>query len=244
MPTSSPLAATGGAGDPSGRDRIRDAAIAEFAARGVAATSLKVIAARAGVSPALIVHHFGSKDALREACDAHVAAVVRERKYAAVRGGSGGFDPLGALRSSTETRPLLRYLARTLGDGRPQVAALVDEMIEDCLGYVEEGVRTGMMQPSRYPRQRAAILVLWSLGMMTLHEHVHRHLDTDLFGAEIGELAPYLLPAAEILEEGVLAPGMHEQLRHAFVQLGATLPGDPDPDPAAAGSARRPEDPT
>jgi TetR/AcrR family transcriptional regulator, regulator of cefoperazone and chloramphenicol sensitivity len=33
------------------------------------------IAAAAGVSPGLVIHHFGSKDGLREAVDAHVLAV-------------------------------------------------------------------------------------------------------------------------------------------------------------------------
>ena len=56
--------------DASTRDRIRDAAIAAFAERGFDAASLRDIAQRAGVSAALIVHHFGSKDGLREECDA------------------------------------------------------------------------------------------------------------------------------------------------------------------------------
>ncbi|MBA2317802.1 MAG: TetR family transcriptional regulator, partial [Euzebyales bacterium] len=42
--------------DRTGRARIRDAAIACFAANGVAGTSLKTIAAAAGLSPALVVH--------------------------------------------------------------------------------------------------------------------------------------------------------------------------------------------
>ena len=53
--------------DKTARARIRDAAIRRFARDGVAATSLKAIAADAGVSPPLVVHHFGSKAGLREA---------------------------------------------------------------------------------------------------------------------------------------------------------------------------------
>lgn len=36
---------------------------------------MRDIAAAAGVSPALVVRHYGSKDGLREAVDAHVALV-------------------------------------------------------------------------------------------------------------------------------------------------------------------------
>jgi AcrR family transcriptional regulator len=56
--------------------RLRDAAIARFGRDGFA-VGLRAIAAHAGVTAALIVHHFGSKEGLRRACDEHVLAVVR-----------------------------------------------------------------------------------------------------------------------------------------------------------------------
>ena len=48
--------------------RIRDAAIAQFGAHGFN-TGVRAIATAAGVSPGLVIHHFGSKDGLRKACD-------------------------------------------------------------------------------------------------------------------------------------------------------------------------------
>jgi signal transduction histidine kinase len=59
--------------DLTGRARIREAAMALFAARGVEATSLRAVAREADVSPALVVHHFGSKQGLAEAVDEAVA---------------------------------------------------------------------------------------------------------------------------------------------------------------------------
>ena len=41
---------------------------------GFAGTTVRAIAAEVGVSPALLLHHFGSKDGLRDACDDHVLA--------------------------------------------------------------------------------------------------------------------------------------------------------------------------
>lgn len=201
--------------DRTARARIRDAAIAEFGARGVAATSLKVIATAAGVSQPLIVHHFGSKQGLRRACDEHVAATIRASKLAAVSQGPG-LDPLAALRDRPGAMStMMRYLARTLGDGSPEVATVIDEMVEDAVEYMEEGVRSGMMKPSRHPRERAAILVLWSLGLMTLHEHVERLLGVDI-GGEPSQLGPYLLPVVEMFEQGVVVDGMYERMRAAF----------------------------
>ncbi|MEP7368844.1 MAG: helix-turn-helix domain-containing protein, partial [Dermatophilaceae bacterium] len=61
------------AGDPdlTARANIRNAALRLFADRGQDSVTVREIAAAAGVSPSLVVHHFGSKDGLRAAVDAH-----------------------------------------------------------------------------------------------------------------------------------------------------------------------------
>ena len=59
--------------------RIRDAAIDQFGSRGFD-TGVRAIAEAAGVSPALIIHHFGSKEGLRKACDDYIAAEIRSEK--------------------------------------------------------------------------------------------------------------------------------------------------------------------
>jgi AcrR family transcriptional regulator len=200
--------------DRTARSRIRDAAIARFAADGVAATSLRVIAEDAGVSTPLVVHHFGSKDQLRVACDEHVAALIRERKQAAMAQGPQ-LDPLAAMREAQHGPPILRYLARTLGDGSTQVAALLDELVDDAEVYMEEGVRNGLLKPSDDPRGRAVILTIWSLGALTLHEHLHRLLGVDLIGGG-GDMAPYMVPAAEILASGVIDDDFYARLRQAL----------------------------
>lgn len=194
--------------------RIRDAAMVRFAADGVAATTVRAIAAEAGVSPALVMHHYGSKENLRVACDRHVAAVVREAKQKAVAAGTG-MDATAQLRAFDDGAPLLRYLARSLVDGSPHVADLVDEMVHDAVGYIGQAVETGLMTPSDDPRGRAAVLTLWSLGALVMHEHVHRLLGADLMGGAAG-MAPYVIPATEILGRGVLAPGVYEQIRDSF----------------------------
>jgi AcrR family transcriptional regulator len=200
--------------DLTARARIRDVAIARFAADGVARTTVRAIAADAGVSPALVIHHYGSKDALRVACDQHVAALVREGKSAAMTAGTQ-LDPLAALRQAGEGPPVLRYLATTLVDGSPHVAELVDELVADAEGYMEEGVASGMLRPSDDPRGRATVLTMWSLGALVLHEHVGRLLGIDLTD-DPSQAMPYVLPAAEILGRGVLDPTYYDQLREGL----------------------------
>lgn len=65
--------------DLTGRARIRDAALLRFASEGFR-VPVRTIAADAGVSPGLVIHHFGSKEGLRRACDEHVLVLIRENK--------------------------------------------------------------------------------------------------------------------------------------------------------------------
>lgn len=55
------------AGEPQQRERLLDAALAAFSQAGIAASSLRQIATRAGVTPALVNYYFGNKDKLLQA---------------------------------------------------------------------------------------------------------------------------------------------------------------------------------
>jgi AcrR family transcriptional regulator len=214
-----------GSDDRTARARIRDAAITRFAEDGVAASSIRAIAGEAGVSAALVMHHFGSKEELRVACDEHVAAVIRERKTAAVAAGTG-MDPVAALREAYEGPPLLRYLARTLVDGSPHVAALVDEMVSDAAEYMATGVETGLLRPTAHPYGRAAVVTLWSLGALVLHEHLERLLGVDIAGPpeEVAKATAYFAPALELFSDGLITEAAAAAYREAFAQADASTP--------------------
>ncbi len=213
--------------------RIRDAALACFAEAGVAATTVRRVAERAGVSPALVIHHFGSKAALRKACDAYVAAFVRERKTAAMRAGPG-LDPLALLRPEDDRVPLLAYLARVLAEGSPEVDALVDELVADAEGYLAEGVASGTVRPLDHPQGVAAVLTLWSLGALTLHRHVRRLVGVDLTApaAQLLTTNGYVGPAMEILSRGLVDPAIYERLTGA-ADSAAPDASDPEVDEEA-----------
>lgn len=79
-----------------GRDRIVQAALREFADSGFDGASIRGIASRAGVSPALVQHHFGTKARLREECDQYVLAGVRVGQSEPGFAGHGPFTDLAA----------------------------------------------------------------------------------------------------------------------------------------------------
>jgi AcrR family transcriptional regulator len=207
------------AGDrPTGRERILAAAISCFAANGVDGTSLKRVAEEAEVSPALIVHHFGTKDGLQEACDDEVIGIIRDQlRIAAAE--VAQVDVLAAFRRRQETHAsALPYLARALSDGAPSVVELVDELAEATLVAADQNVANGVYRPSEHQRERALVLLIWSLGALTLHQHVERLLGADLTG-EPAALLPYLRGATEMLAGGLFTETMESGVRDAIAHL-------------------------
>ncbi len=83
--------------DRTARAIIRDEALRLFAAHGPDVVTVRQIAGAAGVSPALVVHHFGSKEGLRQVVDEYVPA-----RFEAIFSGSAGpgapdmYDPAQA----------------------------------------------------------------------------------------------------------------------------------------------------
>ena len=82
---------------------IREVAMRLFADRGAAAVTVREIAAAAGVSPGLVMHHYGSKDGLRDAVDRRAATDRGALVGELLSPGGGGFveelGRLGAYRS-------------------------------------------------------------------------------------------------------------------------------------------------
>ena len=211
------------ADDRTAKARIRDAAIACFAEHGLDGTTARKIATIAGVSPGLVIHHFGSMDGLRSECDRHVAATIREYKHDAISAGPN-IDVLAALRGAN-AGPVMAYLAAVLVDDSPIVARLVDELVADAEGYLEYGVEIGTVKRSADPHGRAALFFLWSIGALVLHRHVRRILGVDLTNPDIAAdpaIAAYTGPAYEIMGEGVFSETFAAHLQDVFAELTAT----------------------
>lgn len=200
--------------DRTARARIRDAAITCFADRGVAATSVRAIATAAGVSPGLVIHHYGSKDALRVACDEWVAQRIYEVKSEAIDDGLA-MSPLGTVHQLTEGPPIAGYVARMLVDGSPHVTDLVDGLVANGRAMSERSVAGGLMNPTDDEYARAAVLTIWSLGALVLHDHVERLLGEDLIG-DIEHAHRYLRTVVDILSNSPLTAATGQLVAAAF----------------------------
>jgi AcrR family transcriptional regulator len=194
------------------RARIRDAAIIEIAAAPSGRATARVVAARAGVSPGSIIHHFGSMAGLRRACNEHVTSLIRKYKTDGVQNPLA-FDPL-TVASQLGELPVTAYIASVATSESEEVDELIDLMVRDATDYMEAGVASGTLSPSEHPRDRAALLVLWSLGALVLHEHTERILGVDLTAPDMiasPSAGAYVRTAFEILASGIIAEGVADQ---------------------------------
>lgn len=205
------------ADDRTTRARIRDAAIARFARDGIAATSVRAVAAEAGVAPSHVMHYFRSKAGLRAACDEHVAALLRDLQDEAVGAGLQ-LDPLATARRTMSGTPVLEYLARTLVEPSPESDALVDQVVEDSVRYIKGLEAAGLVRPSEHERMRAVLVTFWSLGSLALHRQLERLTGVDMTDPEAHPeaLAAYAGATLELLGPGLLTPAMAQRLQEMF----------------------------
>lgn len=148
--------------DATARARIRDAAIRLFAAQGFG-VGVRAIAAEAGVSPALVLHHFGSKAGLRAACDAWVLDETRSGKLESF-GKGGGAAMLAQLAELEEYGPLVAYYLRSMLAGGELAQAMLLDQMADATEYVAAGVAAGTVKPSRDEQARVRLMTLIGLG--------------------------------------------------------------------------------
>src|SRR5258705_9091149 len=192
--------------------RIRDAAIDQWGQQGFN-VGLRSIAEAAGVSAALVIHHFGSKEGLRKACDDYVAEEIRTGKSASLQ----TKDPADWFAQMAEIEsyaPLMAYLVRSMQSGSELAKMMWQRMIDDAEQYMEEGVRSGLIKPSRDPRARAKYLGMSSGGGFLMYLQMHDN-PTDLRAVlrDYGE--EMVLPALEVYTQGLMAdPTMYD----AFLQ--------------------------
>ncbi|MGW0481767.1 TetR/AcrR family transcriptional regulator [Nonomuraea sp. NPDC003214] len=164
--------------DLTARARIRDAALEQFAARGVKAATLKDIADAAGVSVGLVQHHFGTKDRLREACDQHVRDTVLGAAGRVQEGAEVNADFLRGMYEASELS--VRYLARALVDGSPVAAELFDEGSAGAERFFTDTWPDTFTPGEAKVRERAAVMAAMHLGTIVLHEHLSRRLGIDV----------------------------------------------------------------
>lgn len=192
---------------------IRDEALHLFAAHGPDRVTLRQVAAAAGVSPGLVIHHFRSKEGLREAVDQYVLGAFEAMLGEMTGEGAPNLFDASATGSLAEAivahlppdSPGLAYLRRLLladgtdGAGRRLFRRLF-ELSKAALAGLSE---TGLASPGADPDVRAAFLMANDLAVLLLREHLADVLGIDPLTGE--GMTRWAREALAIYASGLLA---------------------------------------
>ncbi|MBZ6084839.1 TetR/AcrR family transcriptional regulator [Streptomyces olivaceus] len=173
--------------DLTGRARLRAAALELFAERGFEATSTRAVAAAAGVSPALVTRHFGSKDGLRAEVDRYVLERIGG-ELAGVDPADGLLESLGSVSARLfGADPVLRgYLRQVLLEDSEASAELFGRLLSGARAELERlsavhGTSGGGADDAWAPFQLLCLI----LGPLLLERVMQPNLDDPMFAPDV-----------------------------------------------------------
>jgi AcrR family transcriptional regulator len=188
--------------------RIRNAALEGFARRGVAATSIREVAAAAGVSPGLVQHHFGTKEGLRRAVNEYVVAVaVAAFANLVSEDSQEAWTAMGNTVTAwvAENRTALRYLARGLSEGDEDASRILESLLRIAeQKWLDPLATAGALRPE-VDRDWAALHVfLFNLACVLFEPALDRHLADAFFSA--GQLARWNVATTDLYRQALMRP--------------------------------------
>ncbi len=186
------------------RQRVLTATIDLVGRQGARATTVRAVAAAADVSPALVMHHFGSKAGLLAACDDEVMGTIREvvEQLGDADGDTDRDAGLAELIAAESAGPAMSYIGRALHDGGESGSQWFEWMIDLTREGMADLADAGLARPAADPAMQAVLLLSMDLGVVLLRQHVERYL-----GASITDSATTTRWAAaelDLLTNGVL----------------------------------------
>lgn len=212
--------------DLTARARIRDAAIAAFGRNGFDTVSMRTIAADAGVSAALIVHHFGDKQALRTACDDYVVNVFTDENHELID--APATDRIRtALNDLERYGPFIDYLGRMLVDGSPAADRLFDGILAGTRTMLDDQREAGLLMPMSDHEMTTLLIVLMGLGPVVMRAQIARALGQDHLSP--AGLLRATLPTMELLTHGIYATDAFLEGARAAMDATAAPPEQHEP---------------
>ena len=160
-------------------ERIRNAALKSFATDGTSTTSLRTVAAAAGVSVGLVQHHFGTKAGLVKAVDDHVLMLV----IAAIapplaEPPADSIAEMGSrvTRIVAEQPDIVDYLGRALIEGSPLGTTIFDTLAGLGVARWNKRNERGETRPEVDLTWAALNALVLPLGTLILRGHIERQL--------------------------------------------------------------------
>jgi AcrR family transcriptional regulator len=160
-------------------ERIRNAALKSFATYGTSATSLRTVAAAAGVSVGLVQHHFANKAGLIKAVDDHVLGLVIAAIAPPIpEPPADSIAEMGSrvTRIVAEQPDIVDYVGRALIDGSPLGTTIFDTLAVFGIARWSQRNERGETRPDLDLTWAALNALVLPLGTIILRGHIERHL--------------------------------------------------------------------
>jgi AcrR family transcriptional regulator len=166
--------------------RIRNAALELFAAQGTKATTIRDVANKAGVSPGLVQHHFGTKAGLRKAVDQFVLDDARwtiTDLPEPLDDRSAEFAKrMGAV---VRDRPAaVLYLARSASDGDDIALQTFKALVDFGVPQFREMEKAGQLQPGLDLEWSVLQMLLFNLASMLFEPAISHALGESILSED------------------------------------------------------------
>jgi AcrR family transcriptional regulator len=168
-----------GAEECSSIERIRTAALKSFAVYGTSATSLRTVAAAAGVSVGLVQHHFATKAGLIKAVDDHVLGLVIATVAQPIPDPpADSIAEMGSrvTRIIAEHPDVADYIGRALIDGSALGTTIFDTLAAFGMARWNQRKERGEVRPDVDLTWAALNSLVLALGTLILRGHIERQL--------------------------------------------------------------------
>ncbi|MCW2520462.1 MAG: TetR family transcriptional regulator [Mycobacterium sp.] len=164
-------------------ERIRGAALKSFAERGISATTLRSVAASAGVSLGLVQHHFATKAGLIKAVDDYVLKLILPPMAEPISDSpADSISEIGnrVNRMLAGHPDVTSYLGRALVDGSALGTTIFDDLLTLGKARWQERADRGEIRPDVDLTWAAINSLVLALGAFSLRPHIDRHLPESL----------------------------------------------------------------
>ncbi|VEG57019.1 transcriptional regulator [Mycolicibacterium aurum] len=160
-------------------ERIQAAALKSFAAHGTGASTMRGVAAAAGVSLGSVQHHFATKAGLIEAVDEYVLRLLTATIAQPLSDPpTDSVAEIGARINTlfVEQPEVAAYLGRALVDGSPVGAKIFDTLMTTGIARWQERHDRGELRDDVDLTWAAINSLVLALGAVSLRPHLDRHL--------------------------------------------------------------------
>lgn len=193
--------------EPRNIERIRQAALHSFARIGTGATTMRGVAAAAGVSLGLVQHHFATKAGLIAAVDEFVLElVVSSMARPLPEPPVDSVAEIGGRVTAImgEYPEVAAYLSRAMVDGSDVGVRLFDALIGVGVPRWQQRIDRGEVRPDVDVTWAAINGIVLALGAISLRTHVDRHLPAPL--TDPVQLERWQRAVDTLLRDGLFVP--------------------------------------